>query len=247
MSLVAGLSLACAGPADTPRERTNIETSARPSVVVTAPMTTTAPSATTSADAPPAPSASSAPAPACARTVVPATKATRCTKDTECIIQPSAGCCWPCGQLDLENARAIHVSDFAACHTTCPACASMPSSTLQAECVNQACALVETLCTPAAAPVCPRVRPPAILAGSSGGSCTSDGDCTLALKNCCHCGVATSEDVVPQRKDKPRVCSGSCPDCLFEGVDPSLVPACVAGRCRARDLGLDTNCIGALR
>ncbi|MCC6521850.1 MAG: hypothetical protein IT373_04250 [Polyangiaceae bacterium] len=194
-----------------------------------------------SADAGPSAPPSSAPARTCRREVFAPTSGTACSDDAQCVVG-HAGCCPPCGRLTRASAQAHHASEDHSCNQACPACASGPSTTLQAECIGRRCALVETICDPPAPPICPRVRASRVLPGGAGGRCSADADCALHPKDCCHCGVASEGEVVAGRADTPVACRGNCPDCVSEGVDPSLAAACVAGVCRVRDLGLDRAC-----
>jgi hypothetical protein len=178
------------------------------------------------------------------RVVGQSAKSARCSRDDECTLRP-AGCCPPCGRLRVDQVRAVSLEDSELCNKGCGQCATGMPANVAAECVEQRCVVVETKCDPDAATPCAVVSAPALLPRvlpPAQSACTYDRDCRLVVEQCCHCGVAGGNQVLSIDHRVPFQCKGGCPDCLSEGVDPSLAAVCVAGRCRVKDLGLDPDC-----
>ena len=185
--------------------------------------------------------------PECKRSVLgQSARRASCTRDDQCLLRPAA-CCPPCGALSAQQVRAVDSGDDVLCTSNCPACASGFPSGLSAECVNRRCVVVETRCDVTTKSSCPRVRPPKLLRRvmpAALASCSADAQCALMAEDCCYCGVASGDQVIAVDRRKNARCKtkGGCPDCLSEGIDDSLQAACVGGRCRVRDLGLDPRC-----
>jgi hypothetical protein len=173
-------------------------------------------------------------------------KSARCTSDSECQLRTSE-CCGPCGQVPAERLRAVSIHDDLACAGVgCGQCASWMPKDFSARCIQNRCNVVQTTCE--ARSTCARVRKPALLAhvlDRSLSACRTDDECALGTRNCCNCGLSGGTAVVAYSRRTPYKCAGGhqCPDCVDNGPDPALKAACVGGRCRVKDTGLDSECL----
>lgn len=195
--------------------------------------------------------AGDAASPLCSDTVLgQSLKSASCTDDAQCALR-TPGCCAPCGEVRPDQLRAVSIQDDLVCNGVgCPKCASRLPPGFAARCIKKRCNVVQTTCEKASA--CPKIRKPKLLGqilDAKLATCRRDDECALGTKNCCNCGLSGDGAVVAYSRRTPYQCAGGhqCPDCVDHGPDPALTAVCVAGRCRVKDSGLDSECLIDLR